>query len=57
MLMGDPAEFRGTARFLLKKRLGAGGFGTVYEAFDQKRNVVVALKVLRLAARCPVGAK
>lgn len=45
--MGDSAEFRGTARFVIKQRLGAGGFGTVYEAFDQKRNALVALKVLR----------
>jgi serine/threonine protein kinase len=43
-------EFRGSDRFLLRRRLGAGGFGTVHEAFDQERRAVVALKVLRRRA-------
>ncbi|WP_437574608.1 protein kinase domain-containing protein [Sorangium sp. So ce887] len=34
-------------RFALRRRLGSGGFGTVYEAFDGKRGALVALKVLR----------
>lgn len=48
--MADTAEFQGTARFQIKRRLGAGGFGTVYEALDRKRNAIVALKVLRQAS-------
>jgi hypothetical protein len=33
-------------RFEIRKRLGAGGFGTVYEAFDRERNTAVALKTM-----------
>ena len=46
----DPAsgsEFRGTARFELQRRLGAGGFGVVHEALDRERGERVALKVLQ----------
>ena len=39
--------FRGTSRFETTRRLGAGAFGVVYEAFDRERNCVVALKTLR----------
>ena len=39
--------FCGTQRFELTRRLGEGGFGIVYEAFDRKRSARVALKVLR----------
>src|SRR4051812_2282175 len=34
-------------RFELLRRLGAGGAGVVYEAFDHKRGGTVALKSLR----------
>lgn len=38
-------EFRGTERFTLRRCLGSGSFGKVYEAFDQERKAWVALKV------------
>jgi eukaryotic-like serine/threonine-protein kinase len=41
--------FVGTERFELIRRLGEGGFGTVYEALDRKRSTRVALKLLRHA--------
>src|SRR4029450_5545262 len=39
--------FGGAERFQVQRRLGAGGFGVVYQAFDRERNEVVALKALR----------
>jgi serine/threonine protein kinase len=39
-------DFRGTQQFSLLRRLGEGSFGIVYEAFDRKRNSIVALKTL-----------
>ncbi|MBI4854749.1 MAG: protein kinase [Acidobacteria bacterium] len=42
-------DFAGTSRFEIKRRLGAGGFGVVYEAFDRERNAPVALKTLHQA--------
>lgn len=39
-------DFSGTDRFEIRERLGAGGFGVVYEAFDKERNAPVALKTL-----------
>src|SRR5262245_4470594 len=40
-------EFSGNARFEIRRRLGGGGFGIVYEAFDRERHRPVALKTLR----------
>ena len=40
-------DFRGTKRFLVLRRLGAGGAGVVYEAFDREQGARVALKVLK----------
>jgi serine/threonine protein kinase len=40
-------EFRGTKRFEVRRRIGAGGMGIVYEAFDRQRKHPVALKTLR----------
>ncbi len=40
------SAFRGTERFEVRRRLGAGGMGMVYEVHDRARNEVVALKTL-----------
>jgi serine/threonine protein kinase len=42
--VGD--EFRGTDRFTVRRRLGAGGMGVAYEVFDRERGETIALKTL-----------
>ena len=42
-------DFAGTDRFLIQRRIGAGAFGVVYEAYDRHAESLVALKVLRFA--------
>jgi serine/threonine protein kinase len=42
-------EFLGTSRFTIRRRLGSGGMGVVYEAHDREMNKTVALKTLTRA--------
>jgi len=42
-----PLHLVGTKRFELRKKLGSGGFGDVYDARDRERGTRLALKALR----------
>jgi serine/threonine protein kinase len=46
----EPSDFKGTERFVIQGRLGAGGYGVVYRALDRERNIPVALKTFRHVA-------
>jgi predicted Ser/Thr protein kinase/tetratricopeptide (TPR) repeat protein len=48
------SEFCGTDRFTVRRQLGAGGMGVVYEVHDQARNEVVALKTLLRAGAADI---
>ena len=49
------AEFRGTERFTVLRRLGAGGMGVVYAVHDGVRHEAVALKTLLRARPADVS--
>ena len=51
-MIGAETPLLESDRFELRRRIGTGGFGVVYEAFDRQRDAVVALKMLhRLDAK------
>jgi eukaryotic-like serine/threonine-protein kinase len=45
--MPSVTMFAGTERFEIRRRIGAGAMGIVYEAFDRERGMAVALKTMR----------
>ena len=46
-MKAEAVDFRGTERFQVIGRIGAGGMGVVYQAHDRVRDTRVALKTLR----------
>jgi serine/threonine protein kinase/tetratricopeptide (TPR) repeat protein len=45
-MTSDEITFSGTQRFEVKRRLGQGGMGSVYHAFDRLRGTDVAIKTM-----------
>lgn len=45
-ILTHSADFQGTERFTVQRRLGSGGFGVVYQVYDHDENSSVALKLL-----------
>jgi eukaryotic-like serine/threonine-protein kinase len=43
---GRPDDWTGNARFAIRRRIGEGGMGVVYEALDRERGHSVAVKTL-----------
>jgi hypothetical protein len=50
MLTALSPTFAGTQRFEIKRRIGEGAVGVVYEAFDRELGTLVALKTLRMVS-------
>jgi eukaryotic-like serine/threonine-protein kinase len=48
MIAGAELGELGNNRFEVRRRIGQGGFGVVFEAFDKERGELVALKTLRV---------
>jgi hypothetical protein len=46
MLRSEARQILDSDRFEIRRRIGAGGFGVVYEALDRERGAPVALKML-----------
>ncbi|MBT3217864.1 MAG: protein kinase [Proteobacteria bacterium] len=46
----EEGVFTGTKRYAIRHRIGGGATGIVYEAYDRKRDAIVALKTLRSQA-------
>jgi eukaryotic-like serine/threonine-protein kinase len=40
-------DFVASSRFEIRRQIGIGGMGVVYEALDRERNELVALKTIR----------
>jgi serine/threonine protein kinase len=45
-LSPGPPDWEGTSRYEVRGRIGSGGMGAVYEAFDHERGQLVAVKTL-----------